>query len=195
MELIGAILAAFSTAAGAAGGTVTVGRWLVSYLRARTRERRTAEVLKFLYDLGCVREAEVQELVKNWRPTTPVDPAVRTELTLLLTNLVRGARFHTTQGTPLSSYLRCERLIEQLLANLEPKRRAGESVGPGRRDWKLEQFVGMGRVRRSLGRPQPALPAPSGVQVLHHGRLQGLARAAKARPSTTSRRSSTTIPT
>ena len=144
MELIGAILTALSSAAGAAGGTVTVGRWLVSYLRARTRERRTAEVLKFLHDLGCVREAEVQELVKNWQPATPVDPAVRVELTLLLTNLVRGARFHTTQGTPLSSYLRCERMIEQLLANLEPKRRAGEPVGPGRRDWKLEQFLGMG---------------------------------------------------
>jgi hypothetical protein len=144
MELINSILSALSAAAGAAGGTITVGRWLVDYLRARTRDKRTSEVLKFLHDLGTLREADVQELVKNWRPPSPVDAATRAELALLLTNLVRGARFHTTQGTPLSSYLRCERLIEQLLANLEPKRRAGEPVGPGRKDWKLERFLGMG---------------------------------------------------
>src|SRR5438552_1875898 len=106
MELISTILSALAGAAGTASGTITVGRWLVSYLRTRTREKRTAEILQFLHDLGCVREADVQELVKNWQPPTPVDPAFRAELALLLTNLVRGARFHTTQGTPLSSYLR-----------------------------------------------------------------------------------------
>lgn len=44
-------------------------------------------------------------------------------------NLERTSRFHSTQGTPLSSYLRCDRLIEQLLNNLQPKRRAGVPIG------------------------------------------------------------------
>ncbi len=144
MELIVSILTALTTAGSAIGGTLTVGQWLVSYIRAQTREKRSGEVLKFLHDLGCVSEADVRELVNHWRPPTPVAPAVRVELTLLLSNLVRGARFHTTQGTPLSSYLRCERLIEQLLTHLEPKRRADESVALGRSDWRLERFLGMG---------------------------------------------------
>jgi serine/threonine protein kinase len=137
-------LSALSSAAGLTGGTLSVGQWLVSYLRDRARQKRTAEVLKFLHDLGCASEAEVQKLVAHWEPPVSVAPALREELAQLLINLVRGARFHTTQGTPLSTYLRCERLIEQLLANLQPKRRAGEPVGPGRKDWKLERFLGMG---------------------------------------------------
>jgi serine/threonine protein kinase len=89
-------------------------------------------------------EADVRRMVAAWEPERPVDDDARSELTAVLVNLVRGARFHTTQGTPLSSYLRCERLIEQLLANLQPRRRKGEPVGPGRKDWTLDAFVGMG---------------------------------------------------
>ena len=155
MELVFNILAALSTTAGAVQGSVAVGQWLVSYIRKTTRDKRTAEVLKFLHELGTVSEAEVHYLVKNWEPPQPVPTAVRDELAQLLTNLVRGARFHTTQGTPLSSYLRCERLIDQLLTNLQPKRRSGELVGPGRYDWKLAQFLGMGAFGEVwLGRSQ-----------------------------------------
>jgi hypothetical protein len=160
MGPIGEILGALSSATGLAGGAFTVGQWLVAYLRARTREKRTAEVLKFLHDLGCASEADVHRLVNNWDPPTPVPSALREELAQLLSNLVRGARFHTTQGTALSTYLRCERLIGQLLDNLQPKRRAGERVGPGRTDWKLEQFLGMGSfgevwLGRNPRHPQP----------------------------------------
>ena len=69
------------------------------------------------HELGTVSEAEVHYLVKNWEPPQPVPTAVGDELAQLLTNLVRGFRFHTTQGTPLSSDLRGERLIDQLLTN------------------------------------------------------------------------------
>src|SRR5204863_3393520 len=93
-------------------------------------------------------------------PPTPVGAEVRTELGDLLTNLVRGARFHTTQGTPLSSYLRCERLIEQLLSNIQPKRRAKEPVGQGRTDWKLEKFLGMGAFGEVWAARNPRFPEP-----------------------------------
>jgi hypothetical protein len=144
MELIAAILSAFSAAPAVIKGSITAGQWLVNYIRTRTCEARKTEVLKYLHDLGSVSDSEVQQLVKNWQPSAAIPAAVREELTSLLTNLCRGARFHTTQGTPLSAYLKCERLIEQLLANLVPKRRAGQAVGPGRGDWKLERFLGMG---------------------------------------------------
>jgi serine/threonine protein kinase len=100
--------------------------------------------MEMVRSLGAMSETKVRQLVAGWKPKPGVLPETREELTGLLQNLVRGARFHTTQGTPLSAYLRCERLIEQLLANIQPKRRKGEAVGPGRTDWKLEAFVGMG---------------------------------------------------
>jgi hypothetical protein len=56
--------------------------------------------------------------IRSPEPPYEVAPGVRDELALLLINLVRTSRYHTTQGTPLSSYLRCDRLIEQLLALL-----------------------------------------------------------------------------
>src|SRR5436190_2412549 len=105
MEFFPQVLSALSSAIGAVSGSVTIGRWLVGYLRDRTKDKRTTEVLAFLRDLGCMSEAEVRALVDAWNPPTPVGAEVRTELGDLLTNLVRGARFHTTQGTPLSSYL------------------------------------------------------------------------------------------
>ena len=72
MELVFNILAALSTTAGAVQGSVAVGQWLVSYIRKTTRDKRTAEVLKFLHELGTVSEAEVHYLVKNWEPPQPV---------------------------------------------------------------------------------------------------------------------------
>src|SRR4051794_16201319 len=123
MEPIQIILTAISTAAGVASGAVTVGPWLVAYLREVNRNRRASEVLQWLHNLGSLCETDVRRLVADWQPRVPVAPAVRAELVLLLTNLIRTSRFHSTQGTPLSSYLRCDRLIEQLLANLQPRRR------------------------------------------------------------------------
>lgn len=121
-----------------------VYQWVVGFIRGRLRVEPTAKVLKTLHDLGCQSDAAVREMVQNWKPADPVSSSEREQLATLLANLVRGARFHTTQGTPLSSYLRSERLIEQLLANIEPKRKAGESVAVGKSDWKLDRFLGMG---------------------------------------------------
>src|SRR5262249_29745236 len=135
------ILQAVSGLYQAARGAVSLGQAVVAYLRKRAREQKTADVLKFLHDLGCATENEVRRLVADWDPPGPCTPEAKEELAGLLTNLVRGARFHNTQGTPLSSYLRCERLIEQLILNLQPKRRAGDKLPGG---WQLKQFLGMG---------------------------------------------------
>jgi serine/threonine protein kinase len=160
MEIIFSILSALSSAGGAIGGAVTVGQWLVGYLRAHNRDRKAGDVLQWLRALGATSEVDVRQLVADWDPPYPVTPALRDELTLLLTNLVRTSRFHTTQGTPLSSYLRCERLIEQLLTNLEPKRRAGQPVGLGRAEWRLERFLGMGAFGEVWVCKNPRFPLP-----------------------------------
>ncbi|HVK08562.1 MAG TPA: serine/threonine-protein kinase [Gemmataceae bacterium] len=160
MDVIVGILTAFGSAVQATKGAIFVGQWLTGHIRERMRLADTAKVLKALRDLGCLSDADVRGLVENWKPDPPVGQDIRNELVALLTNLVRGARFHTTQGTPLSSYLRCERLIDQLLANLQPRRRAGEPVAPGWKDWRLERFLGMGAFGEVwLGR-HPRYPDP-----------------------------------
>jgi hypothetical protein len=143
VELILNILAEFSTAI-TTHTVVSLGGWLVTALRARMRDAPARYVLETLHDLGCLTEGNIRTLVRQWRPAVSVSPATRDELATLLTNLTRTCRFHTTHGTPISSYLRNERLIEQLLANLQPKRKRDETVGPGRSDWKLDRFLGMG---------------------------------------------------
>jgi hypothetical protein len=148
MELVD-ILAALSSTVGTIQGSVTVGHWLVGYIRRWTQDKRTAEVLEFLHKLGMVSKEEIQGLVKNWEPSRSVSPALRAELTELLTNLVRGARFHTEQGTPLSSYLRCERLIDQLLSNLQPKRKRASLSGRGGRTGNSPASSAWGRSAKS----------------------------------------------
>ncbi len=140
MDVIANILGPIGTVAQAIGGTYTVASLLTSYLRDWARTQKTVRVLAFMEQLGLVSETEVREAVKNWNAPKIFTPAQKEELTDLLINLVRGARFHSTNGTPLSSYLRCAHLIEQLLQNIQPKRRAGEKI----QNWELKSFLGMG---------------------------------------------------
>lgn len=141
MEHITAILAFIGTTAKAATDSYVLALTIVTYLRNKARKEKTTKALKFLRDLGCASDAEVKALVERWEAPHGFTAEQRGELVVLLTNLVRGARFHSTQGTPLSSYLRCERLLDQLVRNIQPKRRVGETLQGG---WQLKQFLGMG---------------------------------------------------
>jgi hypothetical protein len=144
MQFLGMILGGLTSALGTAGGAIQVTHYVVEFIRSRAKARKSSDVLQWLQGLGCVSEGTVRTLVEQWQPGVPVAASVREELIGLLTNLVRGARFHTTQGTASSAFLRCERLIEQLLTNVIPKRRAGEAVCEGRTNWTLKRFLGMG---------------------------------------------------
>jgi serine/threonine protein kinase len=140
MEIILGILAAVGTAAGAISSTYTVTGIVVKHLREWARGQKTSRVLEFMDKLGLRTEAEVRQAVDNWSAPKGFTEENKRELVTLLTNLVRGARFHSTNGTPLSSYMRCEHLIEQLLQNVQPRRRAGEKI----ESWQLKAFLGMG---------------------------------------------------
>src|SRR5205807_975642 len=87
------------------------------------------------------------------------------ELTALLINLAHGARFHTTHGTPRSSFLRCERLLDQLLQNVLPRRRKGAPVAEnGMPDWNLTRFLGMGSFGEVWEAQNPYHPEPRAIK-------------------------------
>ncbi|MBN9517562.1 serine/threonine protein kinase [bacterium] len=153
---LSSILQAIAAAVSVVKGSVSVAGVVTKHLRDWARTQRTAKVLAFVRQLGLLNDADVRAAVKNWDAPKGITDEDRRELAALLTNLVRGARFHSTQGTPLSSYLRCERLIEQLLQNLQPKRRAGERVG----SWELKSFLGMGAFGEVWRAENPLFPDP-----------------------------------
>jgi len=99
-------------------------------------------VTQFLYQLGLTTTAEVERLMAKWPAPKGFTEADRAKLTALLVNLVRGARFHSTHGIHLSSssYTTAGQLIDQLLAEVEPKRNQGERID----GWELVKFLGMG---------------------------------------------------
>jgi hypothetical protein len=140
VDIITSIIAPIGTIAGAISGTYAVATILIEQLRKRGRNKKTAEVLEFLELLGLQTESDVREAVGNWAPPEGFTEENKEELISLLINLTRGARFHSTQGAALSSYLRCERLIEDLLRGIQPKRKAGDKVA----NWELKSFLGMG---------------------------------------------------
>src|SRR5262245_59756954 len=95
------------------------------------------------------------------------------ELTAILVNVTRGARFLSTQGTPRSSFLRSARLIDQLLDSLHPVCQRGDLVGAGQ-PWKLERYLEHGAFGEVWMARNPRLPREPGVQVLHPSGGSGL---------------------
>lgn len=106
MDVLSEILKQVGVVTGAVTGTYSVAGILIDLLRRRGRNKKTTEVLEFLDQLGLKAEADVRQAVKNWSPPEGFSEAHKTELIALLINLTRGARFHSTQGTALSSYMR-----------------------------------------------------------------------------------------
>lgn len=168
MDFLIAALQALAAAAGVATSGYKFGYWMVGHIRKTMQDSCTEDVRQFLHNLGCLNEAEVRQLVENWAATVKIAAAQQEELIALFTNLIHGARFHTQQGTPRSSYVRCEHLIEQLLNNIQPRRSQGESVGPGRQEWILERFLGMGTFGEVwLGR-NALVPEPRAFKFFTH---------------------------
>jgi hypothetical protein len=114
------------------------------FLRDKAHVQKADKIRQWLHDLGLLSPQAVRQAVDDWakdqkRLTAPQ----REEVTALLIRLAQGAHLVSTTGTPRSSYLRSEKLLDQLLANLQVSCKKGNPVGPGS-DWKLERFLGMG---------------------------------------------------
>lgn len=156
MDIFTSILGPIGAATGAIGGTYSVANILISHLRSWARNHKTNEVLAFMHQLGLKNEADVRKAVDNWSPPKGFTEENKKELIALLTNLVRGARFHSANGTPLSSYLRCAHLIEQLLQNIQPKQKSGAKI----QSWELKSFLGMGAFGEVWLAENPLFPDP-----------------------------------
>jgi serine/threonine protein kinase len=153
LELLGAL--------DGVSATVKMGWWVTSYVRSRASQNRAAEMRQLLEDLAVLTEPQIREMVEDWASTrkSKISASDREELIAVLTNLARGARFLTTQGLPRSSYLKSERLIEQLLQDLKPAKHRGEPVSADQ-DWVLERFLGMGTFGEVWMARNPYFPKP-----------------------------------
>ena len=140
MDVFTTIFTIFTTTTGVISGSTTSANFVVPWLRHWSRERKATQIAAFIHQLGLKTEGDIKTAVGTWEMPKGFTETHRAEMVVLLTNLTRGARFHSTQGTPLSAYLRCERLIEQLIQNIQPKHRGGAKIN----DWELKRFLGMG---------------------------------------------------
>ncbi|WP_439625029.1 serine/threonine-protein kinase [Gemmata sp.] len=156
MDVITSLIAPIGTVAGAIGSTYTVATILIDQIGKRWRNKKAAEVLAFLKELGLKTDVDVRQAVENWTPPKGFTEQHKGELIGLLTNLVRSARFHSTNGTAVSSVLRSAQLIDQLLQNAQPRRKAGEKV----QEWQLQSFLGMGAFGEVWRATKPLYPDP-----------------------------------
>jgi serine/threonine protein kinase len=117
--------------------------WLKNYFTTKGQQLKSPQVLELLAQVGDAAPADVAKLVDNFAKQVHLSDAQRQELRELLIRMVHGAKKLNSEGTPRSSYLRCEKLLEQLLDGLRTKRTAGEPIGKGQ-NWILERFLGMG---------------------------------------------------
>src|SRR5262249_16714445 len=156
MDIITSIIAPIGTVATAIGGTYTVANIVLAHLRDYAKNRNATQVMEFLKNLGLKTDADVRQAVENWTPPKGFTEENKNELIALLTNLVRSARFHSTNGTPISSVLRSAQLIDQLLQNAQPRRKAKDKIG----DWELGSFLGMGSFGEVWKAINPLHPHP-----------------------------------
>jgi hypothetical protein len=119
--------------------------WLKRQLNDLVKDQSETQIIQALEAIGNLADGDIRRRVEELGRLKQLSADQVEELIALLINLSHGARFHTTHGTPRSSFLRCERLLDQLLKRVLPRRRKGEPVATdGLPDWKLTRFLGMG---------------------------------------------------
>jgi hypothetical protein len=156
VDIINGILASIGAVTTAIGGTYTVANILIEHLGKWWRKKKASEVAAFLNELGAKTDKDVRLAVETWPAPKEFTRENKEELITLLTNLVHSARFHSTNGTALTGVLRSAQLIEQLLLNIQPKRKAGDKVA----DWELKTFLGMGSFGEVWKAVNPLYPKP-----------------------------------
>ncbi len=166
VQILSAVGAGFGVVRGVVGVYPTVERVIRDWAKRKSAEGEVIDlelapvdpgrVMQFVHLLGLATEKDVEQAMAKWQTPEGFTDAQRNELTVLLKKLVSGARFHSTHGTKLSNYLSAERLIEQLLAGIQPKLTAGTLMG----SWKLTTFLGMGGFGEVWKAQKPLYPTP-----------------------------------
>jgi serine/threonine protein kinase len=154
-----------------AGGIATgVGQHLYDRLKNSLNElfkdKREHSIIKMLEEIGNLADVDIRRRVEEFARLKRLPADQAEELTALLINLAHGARFHTTHGTPRSSFLRCERLLDQLLGSVLPKRRKGDPVADnGMPGWRLTRFLGMGTFGEVWQAESAEYPEPRAIKL------------------------------
>ncbi len=124
-------------------GLALIG-WFTGYFKKAAGKLKSADIKTLMSQLGTMTPQTIVQLVRRQLgDNKQITDHQRAELVQLLIQLSKGVRTLTSHGTPRSSYVRCEKLIDQLLRGLNIKRKKGEPVAPGQ-NWVLEQFLGLG---------------------------------------------------
>lgn len=144
MEVINLLLNGLSVVLATVQATPNLRGWFTWFLRDKARAQKADTIRQWLHELGLLGPQSIRQVVDRWaKGQKKLSSSQREEVAALLISLAHGAHLVSTAGTPRSSYLRSEKLLEQLLTNLKVSCKQGEPVGPGS-DWKLDRFLGMG---------------------------------------------------
>jgi serine/threonine protein kinase len=164
MDILGSIL--MSVVGGVAG---QAGRKVydaaMGALRGFFADKSEKNIVQALEAIGNLADKDIRRRVDELARLKKLPPDQAEDLSLLLINLAHGARFHTANGKVRSSFVRCERLLDQLLKCVLPKRRKGAPVAEnGMPDWKLTRFLGMGSFGEVWEAQNPDYPHPRAVK-------------------------------
>jgi hypothetical protein len=144
MDFLGSILMSMAGGVAAKAGQ-NLYYSLKKYLTDTFKDQSEKKIVQTLGEIGNLADTDIRKRVDELARLKKLSADQAEELAALLINLAHGARFHTTHETPRSSFLRCERLLDQLLNCVLPKRRKGDPVAEqGMPGWTLERFLGMG---------------------------------------------------
>src|SRR4051794_37466785 len=124
MDLLDRILLSVAGGIATSAGQHVFER-LKHYLNELFKDNREHKILKALEDIGNLADRDIRRRVEEFARLQKLPAGQAEELSALLINLTHGVRFHTTNGNARSSFLRCERLLDQLLNRVLPKRRKG----------------------------------------------------------------------
>lgn len=144
MEVVNLLLNGLGVVLATVQAAPNLRGWLPWFLRHKAHTQKADTIRQWLRDLGLLNPQAVRQAVYSWaKGQKNLTGPQREEVTALLISLAQGAHLVSTAGTPRSSYLRSEKLLEQLLTNLQVRCKQGDPAAPGL-DWTLERFLGMG---------------------------------------------------
>lgn len=123
------------------------------------KDKPDKNIYEALVAAGNLADSDIRKRVNDLAKQKKLSDGEAEDLANVLINLSHGLRAHSTQGTLRSSFVRCERLIDQLLQGILPARCKGEAVAEnGMADWVLERFLGMGSFGEVWEARNPAFP-------------------------------------
>jgi serine/threonine protein kinase len=140
---------------------VRVKDWLYEAFK----DKSDRNIYDALAAAGNLADTDIRKRVSELTAQKKLSAPQAEELATLLINLAHGARAHSTHGSLRSTFVRCERLIDQLLQGILPARRKGEPVAQNAlADWTLERFLGMGTFGEVWEARNTAFPEPRAVK-------------------------------